>query len=145
MTNESLYTPDCYPGLMTDTPYTRGQLEAMDIDALDRMAFGHAGGDVVELSPSQIQIQYTDDLENAHYQHAQTGPGWAKSVDLSEPVDVSIGDDGVMRLEDGHHRWLAASLSKRSLRARIEIKGRPIEVLLARQEEPQLKAKRPGC
>lgn len=126
---------------MTTPAYTRAQLEAMDIDELDRMAFGHAGGDVVEVDPAQIQIHYTDDLENAQYQRELTGPGWAKAVDLSEPVDVSIGDDGVMLLEDGHHRWLAASLSNRPLRARIEIKGRPIEVLLARQGT---KAKRPG-
>ena len=128
---------------MRSRPYTRAELERMDIDALDRLAFGYAGGDVVSIAPGKIQIQYPDDLENAEHQRELQGDEWAGKVDLSEPVDVSIQTDGVLRLEDGHHRWLAACLSKRNLVARIDIKGKPIEVILARQAQAQAKRPRP--
>ena len=121
--------------------YTREELERMDIDDLDRMAFGVVGGEERTLEPSSLRILYLGDLENPEALFAQQGMAWARGVDLSEPVEVSVNDDGEFCLEDGHHRWLAACLSKRNLVARIDIKGKPIEVILARQAQAQ--AKRP--
>ena len=60
---------------------------------------------------------------------------WAQSVDLSEPIDVSVNQQGEYELEDGHHRWFAAQKTGRDIKAKIEIKGKPIEVLLGRQEK----------
>ena len=121
--------------------YTREELERMDIDDLDRMAFGVVGGEERTLEPSSLRILYLGDLENPEALFAQQGMAWARGVDLSEPVEVSVNDDGEFCLEDGHHRWFAACLSKRNLVARIDIKGKPIEVILARQAQAQ--AKRP--
>jgi hypothetical protein len=128
----------------TREPATREELERLGADTLDRMAFGHANGDVVDVHPSQIKIQYPQDLVNPQARFDDEGMAWAKSVDLSEPVDVDIkttpiiGDHSgtgpaEMYLADGHHRWFAAAKTGRTLKARIEIKAKPIEMILARQ------------
>jgi hypothetical protein len=113
--------------------YTRDELERWDIDDLDRMAFGVVSGDIVELSPDQIRIKYPGEIENPEYKFQRGGMAWARSVDLSEPVEVSINNDGQYELEDGHHRWFAARLTGRKLRAEVEIKANTIDFILARQ------------
>jgi ADP-Ribosyltransferase in polyvalent proteins/ParB-like nuclease domain len=35
---------------------------------------------------------------------------WADTIDLSEPVNVSLFSDGTLKLSDGHHRVLAAQI-----------------------------------
>lgn len=113
--------------------YTRDDLEQMEIADLDRMAFGVSGGQVVSLLPSQVNIRYWCDLENPEALFKARGMDWARSVDLSEPIDVSVDDKGDFYLEDGHHRWFAAGKTDRKLTATLEIKGRPIEKILADQ------------
>jgi hypothetical protein len=101
---------------------------------MDRMAFGVVGGEERTLEPSSLRILYLGDLENPEALFAQQGMAWARGVDLSEPVEVSVNDDGEFCLEDGHHRWFAAMKTERVLRATITIKGKPIERILAQQE-----------
>lgn len=61
------------------------------------------------------------------------GPGpWARAVSFETPVDVSVTRPKRFVLEDGHHRYLAASILGRKLPAKIIIKGKPIEELLRR-------------
>lgn len=111
----------------------RRALEQLDVDTLDRWAFGVAGGEVVRLDPGDLTIIHADDLANARHQAGRYPGGpkrWARSVSLAEPVDVNVTRPGEFVLEDGHHRYLAAQLSGRRLSAEIKIKGRPIEVLL---------------
>lgn len=114
--------------------FTRDELERMDIDELDRMAFGVADGDTVTLRPDQIEIQYEGDLENPQHKFDTEGMRWVRSVDLSEPVEVQIKDDGRYYLADGHHRWFAAQKLGKSLQAVVEIKGNPINAILRKQE-----------
>ena len=121
--------------------YTQSELEHMDIDELDRLAFGVAGGDQLELDPSQIRIKYPDDLINPQHRLKTEGMAWARSVDLSEPVDISVNEAGEFELEDGHHRWTAAGLTGRKLQAIIEIKGNPVRRILTRQAEQASLAK----
>jgi hypothetical protein len=113
----------------------RRELEQVDIDQLDRWAFGVVGDEVLKLDPKELTIVHQDDLDNATYQ-ADRYPGgpkrWAKGVSLSEPVDVSVKRPGEIVLEDGHHRYLAAKLSGRKLKAKVTVKGKPIEELLGR-------------
>ena len=106
----------------------------MEIDALDRLAFGVAGGDVVSLLPDQIKIIYVCDLGNPQDKFDRQGMVWANSVDLSTPVEVSVNNEGEFCLEDGHHRWFAAQKTHRTLTASVEIKGKPIERILHQQE-----------
>ena len=114
--------------------YTRDELERMHIDDLDRMAYGHATGDTVKLHPNNIKIKYHDDLENPKDKFAKGGIKWVKSVDQSEPVKVSIDQQGKFNLEDGHHRWFAAKKLNQHLNANIEkVTGKPIETILQRQ------------
>ena len=119
------------------------ELERVDIDKLDRWAFGVIGDEVVKLSPKDLTIVHKADLENAEHQASRfvTGlKGWAKRVSLSEPVEVSVSRRGEFVLEDGHHRYLAARLSGRKLKAKITVKGKPIEELLSRSHATRKKA-----
>lgn len=113
----------------------RRELERVEIDTLDRWAFGVAGDDVITVKPRDLAIVHLDDLDNAVYQAGRYPGGqaaWAKSVSLEEPVEISVTTPGQFVLEDGHHRYLAAKLLKRSLTGKVSIKGKPIEELLAR-------------
>jgi hypothetical protein len=118
----------------------RAALERLDVDTLDRWAFGVVGDQIISIAPKDLTIVHTADLENAQYQ-ADRYPGgpkrWAKSVSLVDPIEVSVSKPGVFVLEDGHHRYLAATLSKRKLTAKIMVKGKPIEVLLQRAGKTQ--------
>lgn len=112
--------------------YTQDELEGMEIDELDQLAFGYQDDQIVELDPDQINIQYTD-LENPEALYAKYGMKWVRSVDFSEPVDVSIKEDGKLYLEDGHHRYFAAKKLGRKLMCKIQIKGSPVRYILKQQ------------
>lgn len=118
----------------TDRIYTERELQDMDIDVLDQMAFGFQDDQIIKVSPHDLAIKWECDLENPEYKYAIGGDEWVNSVDLSVPVDISINDEGVMELEDGHHRRFAAIKRGEPLLARIEIKGNPVKFILARQE-----------
>jgi len=113
--------------------YSEEELQAMDIDDLDRLAFGYADDDLIEIDPRDISIKWHCDLENPEHKYKLGGDTWVNSVDLSEPVEVSINEDGVMELEDGHHRRFAALKRGEKLLAKIEIKGSPVRAILKRQ------------
>ncbi len=113
----------------------RNELERLDVDVLDRWAFGVVGDQIVKLDPKDITVVHDADLDNAQYQAARYkgGPGpWAKSVSFETPIDISVTRPKRFVLEDGHHRYLAASILGRKLTAKIIIKGKPIEELLRR-------------
>ena len=44
---------------------------------------------------------------------------WAKSVDLSEPIDVSVYQSGEVVFNDGHHRVLAARLQNKNVNVNV--------------------------
>lgn len=115
--------------------YTQRELEEMDVDVLDVMAYGCKGGDNCSFKPSELKIKWKDDLVNPQYKFEQEGMAWVRSVCFDEPVDVSVDDNGVFSLEDGHHRWFAASKLGIELQGVIEIKGNPVKTILARQEK----------
>jgi hypothetical protein len=63
----------------------------LDINTLDRMAFGFARGDIRTLSPGQLEIKWQDDLDNVIWEQKKSGKSeeeWAKGIDLSEPPDI---------------------------------------------------------
>lgn len=115
--------------------YTQRELEDMDVDELDLMAYGCKGGDTFSFKPSELKIKWKDDLVNPQYKFEQGGMDWVRSVCFDEPVEVSVNDNGVFELEDGHHRWFAASKLGIELQGVIEVKGNPVKTILARQEK----------
>lgn len=118
---------------------TRDELERVDTDVLDRAAYGHVDGEIIRLTPSDIHIRFNGDLENPQDKFDREGMRWVRSVDFSEPVEISIGRDGLFYLEDGHHRWFAASKLKRKIKAEIvRIDGNPIDVILNRRSSSSL-------
>lgn len=118
------------------TALTREELERWDVDDLDRLAFGVACGDRLTVDPDRLRLLYPDDLANPQALFDAQGMAWAWSVSTKELVSLSVDDLGRLCLEDGHHRWLAAKKTGRTLSAEITaVKGRPIERILARQAE----------
>lgn len=109
-------------------------LNLLPISELDRMAFGVTSGDRIEVSPDELHIAYPGDLENPRHAYAMGGDAWLKSVSLEEPIEVSIDQQGRKVLENGHHRYLAASLLGKKLQAIVDVKGNPIRFLLSRQK-----------
>ena len=89
--------------------------------------------DIIKLKPSDIKIRYKDDLINPIAifnceikKNGLCGIDWVRSVDLDEPVLVSLGKDGKSvtedyYLQDGHHRlFCAKKLKKPYILAQIE-------------------------
>lgn len=101
----------------------------LDIDTIDRMAFGFSRNDIKQLHPNQLQIKWKDDIDNVIQEQRNSGKSpkdWAKSIDLSEPIDV-IYEDGVFKIDDGHHRFYAAKILNKMLNVSLEIKDKPHE------------------
>lgn len=115
--------------------FSQSELEEMDIDVLDKVAFGCKDGDIIEISPADLVIKYPGDLENPEEKYRLGGMSWVRTVSFDDPIEVSIGDDGRRYLEDGHHRRFAAIKQGRSLLAEISIKGNPVKHILDRQEK----------
>jgi hypothetical protein len=118
-----------------DKIFTQRELEDMSVDDLDIMAYGCKGGDIRSFKPSELKIKWKDDLGNPQYKFEQGGMAWVRSVIFDEPVEVSVNEDGVFELEDGHHRWFAATKLGLELNAVISITGNPVRTILARQEK----------
>ena len=130
--------PSCLDFLITDQmkeeikPFSTSEefLRAggFSIEALDRAAFGFSDQDIKQLNPNQINIKWKSDMLNPPEKQRVSGLSkmeWAKTMDFSEPVEVSYSK-GKFWLEDGHHRYYAAKILNRPLDITLEIKDTPI-------------------
>jgi hypothetical protein len=106
------------------------KMQEVDMDVLDFLAFGVIGDEIVEVSPKSLHVAYKDDYDDATHAFLTGGMGWAKEVSLEEPIDVQVREGGDMYVVDGYHRWIAADKTGRNLKARIEIKAKPIDELV---------------
>lgn len=104
-------------------------------ELLCRMAFGFAEEDVVELYPGELKVRWKDDIENVKYGIKHSGlpaKEWAKGVDLSEPIEVSLRNNRgkpTFYIEDGHHRYTAAKLLGKKLNVSLDIQMNPISYI----------------
>jgi hypothetical protein len=90
---------------------------------LDKIAFGFSIEDVTKLWPSQLGILHKTDLEEVYVQIEKSGESkkhWAKKEDLSKPVEVMF-QHGKFWLEDGHHRYVAATILGKELNVVVEM------------------------
>lgn len=113
--------------------YTETELYDMEIEDLQRMAFGRASGDVIDVDPSEL-IPNADDMVNPEDLFAKKGMAWANSVDLSEPIEIALREDGTMQIIDGHHRYFAALKRGEKLKANVEVRGNAVRKILKDQE-----------
>jgi len=92
----------------------------LSVADVDRMAFGFAEEDITEIMPGKLNIRWHDDMLNPeeairiHVKNGGTREGWAKTVDLSEPIQLSH-KGGKLFIEDGHHRYTAAKILNHKL------------------------------
>lgn len=108
----------------------------------DKIAFGFSDGEIIKLMPSDINIKWVDDLENAEYKINNVmrfGKHFKDSLSKLPPVEVSINEDGKFYLEDGHHRYVLAKKENKSLNAIVEIKANPFEKLNIEPQEFYMK------
>jgi hypothetical protein len=99
-------------------------------DLLDQWAFGFTEN-LKQIYPDQLKIIWNDDLENVKYEIKHKGLSdieFAKSVNLSEPIDVDFDKEGFI-LQDGHHRYYAAKILNKPLNMKLTIKANPITKL----------------
>ena len=69
-----------------------------------------------------------EDLSRAEADMKAGGKDWAAKVDLSQPVGVYRGEDGRLKLFDGHHRWLAARERGEPLQVRESVFVRAVPI-----------------
>jgi len=99
----------------------------MSIEETDRAAFGFAREDITTLSPEKLNIKWKDDYNDVVREQRESGLSknkWAKTIDLSEPIDV-IFEDGKFKVDDGYHRWYAGKILGKPLKVNVEIKDKP--------------------
>jgi hypothetical protein len=102
---------------------------SLDIDMIDRMAFGFSRNDIKTLHPKDLKIKWQDDMNNVIQEQKKSGKSpqeWAKNINLSEPIDV-IYEDGLFKVDDGHHRFYAAKILNKMLNVSLTIKDKPHE------------------
>ena len=104
----------------------------LSIDELDKAAFGFSREDITELMPKQLTVKWETDYDNAVYQQENSGLNkqeWAKQVDLSEPIEVSY-ENGKFNIEDGYHRYYAATILRKPLNVDLTIKDKPHRAII---------------
>ena len=71
-----------------------------------------------ELKPlNQTEINWAISSQKAS---GKSEEEWAKSVDLSEPIKATIYSDGEIKIQDGHHRYLAAKILNEPLNVELK-------------------------
>jgi SAM-dependent methyltransferase len=69
--------------------------------------------EVTKIMPQELKPLNQTELNGAISSQKASGKSeeeWAKSVDLSEPIKATIYSDGEIKIQDGHHRYLAAKI-----------------------------------
>jgi hypothetical protein len=100
-------------------------------EILDRLAFGFSDEDIKTINPDQLNIKWHDDMDNVKWEQQKSGlskVAWAKTINLSEPIDV-VFEKNKFYIDDGHHRSYAAKILKQPLNVNLVIKMNPIVAL----------------
>lgn len=115
---------------------SRAELERMDTDVLDRAAFGFVQGDTVKVPVEALHVRYTGDLENAE-DEVPTAAVARRVLRGAPPISVSLRD-GLLHIEDGHHRFVSARLLGRHTISAIiqDIHDNPIDAILEHRPQP---------
>ena len=101
--------------------------EAQAILEDSNMPFSISPNATVSVPTSDIDT-IPEDLARAEADMKAGGKDWAAKVDLSQPVGVYRGEDGRLKLFDGHHRWLAARERGEPLQVRESVIGRAVPI-----------------
>jgi len=111
---------------------TSAEYAALTIEELDRAAFGFSREDITTLQPSQLNVKWQDDYKEVIEEQQSSGLSeqeWAQTIDLSEPIDV-IYEDGVFKVDDGYHRYHAASILNEPLNVSLTINDKPHRAII---------------
>ena len=99
----------------------------LDIDILDKMAFGFDRNDIKRINPKNLHIKWQNDMNNVIQEQEESGLSkeeWASQIDLSEPIEI-IFEDGVFKIDDGHHRYYATLIRGGLANVSVDIKDNP--------------------
>lgn len=93
--------------------------------------------EVTRITPDELRPLNQQELNGALYNQKSSGKSpeeWAKSVDLTEPIDATIYSDGEIKIQDGHHRYLAAKTLGVPLNVKLQAINTKNEILNAAVE-----------
>jgi SAM-dependent methyltransferase len=79
--------------------------------------------EVTKIMPQELKPLSQTELNGAISSQKASGKSeeeWAKSVDLSEPIKATIYSDGEIKIQDGHHRYLAAKILNTPLNVELK-------------------------
>ena len=79
--------------------------------------------EVTKIMPSELKPLSQTELNGAISSQKESGKSeeeWAKSVDLSEPIKATIYSDGEIKIQNGHHRYLAAKILNKPLNVELK-------------------------
>ncbi len=132
-------TPEVTPKIKAEKVKEPWQMSAtskeyadLTIGELDRAAFGFAREDITTLNPEQLGIKWRadfDDVIETQKNSGLTKKEWAETINLSEPIDV-IYEGGKFLIDDGYHRYYAASILNKPLNVSLEIKDKPHKAIV---------------
>lgn len=100
-------------------------------EMLDRLAFGFSDEDIKTINPDKLYVKWHDDMDNVKWEQQKSGlskVAWAKTINLSEPIDV-VYEKNKFYIDDGHHRSYAAKILKQPLNVNLVIKMNPITTI----------------
>ncbi|MCK5617444.1 hypothetical protein KAR91_87080, partial [Candidatus Pacearchaeota archaeon] len=104
----------------------------LNIDEMDRAAFGFSEEDITTLEPDQLNIKWQQDYDNVIEEQKDSGLSreeYARRIDLTEPIEV-IYEDRQFKVDDGYHRWFAARVLNKTLNVTLEIKAKPHRTII---------------
>lgn len=73
---------------------------------------------ITKISPDYLTPLNKEEISGAitSQKYSKLSPiEWAKTIDLSEPINATLFSDGQIIIQDGHHRYLAAKILNKPL------------------------------
>jgi uncharacterized protein (DUF1015 family) len=95
---------------------------------LDKAAWGFSENEITTLHPKYLKVKWKEDMKNVIWEQQNSGltkKQWAKTINLSEPINV-VFEKNNFYIDDGHHRTYAALILNKPLNVSLEIKDNPI-------------------
>jgi len=122
----------------TDEQFLRAG--GLSSEMLDKLAYGFSDSEIKTIDPNKLNIKWKVDYEDVKSEQKRSGLSkidWAKTINLSEPIDISY-EKFKFYVEDGHHRTYAAKILNTLLNVNLEIKMNPVHDLAPNLEYDDL-------
>jgi hypothetical protein len=100
--------------------------------------------DITHITPDELKPMNQLELNSAIHDMKSSGMSdeeWAKSVNIAEPISASIYSDGEIKIQDGHHRYLAAKILNKPVSVNLTAINTKLSILQLVKDRIKLKLK----